>query len=316
MVSKDRAADYQGELPALDEGWWSSVLSDEEMGREPCAKQKKKKKDNGGQQQKIDWEYVSLIFDTDTVITLSVYGYNRGGLLVSGKNLHGFVPISHLLEAPVFTNEEERKTVLSSYIGSRLQLKIIECIKRHERIVLSERAAAAGDGCRKQVFTDLIEGSIANGTVTNITDFGVFVDLGGVEGLIHVSELSWGRVNHPGEVVILGENIKTVVLQICEDTARVALSLKRLCPNPWETLLNRYQPGDVVPAQITAIMRFGAFARLENGVEGLIHNSSFMADNDEEALQKILKKGQQVEIRILHIDIEKRRMGLGLVLAE
>ncbi len=150
------------------------------------------------------------------------------------------------------------------------------------------------------------------GTVTNITDFGVFIDLGGVEGLVHVSELSWGRVQHPSDVVKVGSTVETLVLQVCEENCRVALSVKRLQTNPWELLAKEYKTGDILPATITSIMRFGAFARLEYGVEGLIHHSSIQAPDTKE-FQSVLHPGQTVNVEILHIDLDRRRLGLGLV---
>ena len=149
--------------------------------------------------------------------------------------------------------------------------------------------------------------------VTNVTDFGAFVDLGGVEGLIHVSELSWGRVQHPRAILQVGQKVQALVLQVSEENSRVALSLKRLQPNPWETLAKRYKPGDVIAAQISDILRYGAFARLEEGVEGLIHISSISLSPDQKDLENILRPGQIVQVRILHIDVDRRRLGLGLV---
>jgi small subunit ribosomal protein S1 len=149
--------------------------------------------------------------------------------------------------------------------------------------------------------------------VTNVTDFGVFVDLGGVEGLIHVSELSWGRVQHPSDVCQIGQELSTMVLQVCEETSRVALSLKQMEANPWENLVDVHKPGDVVMATITAIMRFGAFARLDEGVEGLIHISSINLPTEYRSLDTYLRPGQPVQVRILHIDAHRRRLGLGLV---
>jgi small subunit ribosomal protein S1 len=210
-------------------------------------------------------------------------------------------------------SEDERQKKLASYVGRSLHLKIIECEPSQERIVFSERAAQAGEGRRKQLFQSLKPGTVIQGIVTNVTDFGVFVDLGGVEGLIHVSELSWGRVQHPKEVLLVGQKVQALVLQVCEESSRVALSLKRLFANPWETLSDRYKPGDVIAATITDILRFGAFARLEEGVEGLIHISSINLPSGKKDLESILHTGQNVQVRILHIEVERRRLGLGLV---
>ena len=159
-------------------------------------------------------------------------------------------------------------------------------------------------------------GEIVHGTVTNVTDFGVFVDLGGLEGLIHVSELSWGRVQHPSSILNVDQPVDALVLMISEENGRVALSLKRLEPNPWEVMMSSYQAGDVVQATITAIMRFGAFAKLGEGVEGLIHISTIHIPAGRKELDSYLSVGQPVQVRILHIDGERRRLGLGLVSIE
>ncbi len=302
-------------IPELDEGWWSAVLADEDVyqsgAREAAARA-------GGQsgQLNVDWEKVQTCFDQDEVLELVVQGYNRGGLLVEGDGVQGFVPVSHLIEMPCEVDEDERRRILTGYVGRQVHLKIIECEPSQERVVLSERAALAGEGRRKALFTILQEGSLVTGTVTNVTDFGVFVDLGGVEGLIHVSELSWGRVQHPSEVVKVGQCVQVMVLQVSEETSRIALSLKRLQANPWDTLVDAHKPGDVVHAQITSIMKFGAFARLDEGVEGLIHISSIPFPSGHRDISALFHKGQSVQVKILHIDGDRRRLGLGLVKIE
>jgi small subunit ribosomal protein S1 len=261
----------------------------------------------------VDWEKVTSVFDHDEIVELFVQGFNRGGLLVQGDSIQGFVPLSHLIESSNEFDEEEKREVLTNYVGKTIKLKVIECEPSQERVVLSERAALAGEGSRKALFQTLKTGSIVNGVITNITDFGVFVDLGGVEGLIHVSELSWGRVQHPSEILSLGQPIKVLVLQVSEESARIALSLKRLFRNPWESLAEMYVIGDIVPATVTAITRFGVFARLDEGVEGLIHISSIQQGLAHRDLESMFVTGQVLTVKILHIDIERRRLGLGLI---
>jgi small subunit ribosomal protein S1 len=264
----------------------------------------------------VDWDHVQVLYENDEVVTLQVYGFNRGGVLVQGESLQGFVPISHLVDMPCNAGEDERRQILNEYVGRLLDLKVIECEPAQERIVLSERAALAGQGRRRLLFNTLRPGEVVHGAVTNVTDFGVFVDLGGLEGLIHVSELSWGRVSHPSCVLKVNQPIDALVLTITEETGRVALSLKRLQSNPWDVLVNNYQAGDIVPANITAIQRYGAFARLKEGVEGLIHVSTIHLPSGRKDLESYLTVGQRVQVRILHIDAERRRLGLGLVSPE
>jgi small subunit ribosomal protein S1 len=164
-----------------------------------------------------------------------------------------------------------------------------------------------------QLLENLLPAERINGSVTNITDFGVFVDLGGLEGLIHVSELSWGRVRHPAEVVKVGEEVLVYVISIDQDRQRVALSLKRLFPNPWESAELRYHSGQEVEAVITSVMPFGAFARLEEGLDGLIHVSEMSIDADMAKPADIVTEGQQVHVRVLHVDAQKQRLGLSLI---
>jgi len=312
MVQESPDSLQEGGFHGIDEGWWASVLSDED------AVLKVQKDEGGGAAQvsnfvSVDWNHVQELFDRDEIINLQVYGCNRGGILVQAEGLQGFVPVSHLVDIPSDITDDDRRCRLAAYVGRSLELKVIECEKTQERIVLSERAALAGKGRRKQLFHSLASGEIIQGSVTNVTDFGVFVDLGGVEGLIHVSELSWGRVQHPADVLQVGQSISTVVLQVNEETSRVALSLKRLYPNPWEQLVRLYAPGDIVNATVTSIMRYGAFARLDEGVEGLIHISSVALPLECKNLEQLLYIGEKINVRILHIDCERRRLGLGLV---
>lgn len=308
--------------PDLDEGWWSAVLADEvdqedldqdSTVHEAAPANPVASPADISSEGEIDWLRIQEVYDRDEVIVLVVQSYNRGGLLVQGPGVQGFVPISHLVDMPGGISEEERFQKLTAYVNRSLQLKVIECEPSQARVVFSERAALAGEGRRKQLFQSLKPSNIVQGVVTNVTDFGAFVDLGGVEGLIHVSELSWGRVQHPRVILLVGQKVQALVLQVNEENSRVALSLKRLLPNPWETLAKRYKPGDVIAATITDILRFGAFARLEEGVEGLIHISSISLLPDQKDLENILHPGQIVQVRILHIDVDRRRLGLGLV---
>ncbi len=315
MLSKRVASTGGGDgVPDIDEGWWASVLADEEAYAAPVKASSPKV--NAPGPGTVDWKRVQDLFERDEIVSLHVYGYNRGGLLVQGDGIQGFVPVSHLVEMPCGIPEEERRQILGEYVGRSLDLKVIECEPTQERVVLSERAAQAGEGRRRQLFNTLKPGELVHGTVTNVTDFGVFVDLGGLEGLIHVSELSWGRVQHPSCILQVDQPVEALVLMISEENGRVALSLKRLTPNPWEILQQNYQPGDVVPATITSIMRYGAFARLQEGVEGLIHISAIHIPGNRKDLESYLSVGQNVKVSILHIDADKRRLGLRLVSVE
>ncbi len=316
-----------------DEGWWESVLSDEErfsslqrprgeaLGLEdalrphpapqPQAVSETESAAASPVSPAVDWVYAETVYKQDQVVTLTVSGYNRGGLLVESANLSGFVPYSHLVDMTCQT-DVERENFLAGYVGRELSLKVIECVPGESRVVFSERAARAGAGRRAQLFSHLRPGEIVSGEVTNITDFGVFIDLGGVEGLIHISELSWGRVIHPAHVVQLGQRVEVQVIDILPERCRIALSLKRLQPNPWETVHLRYAVNDIVPATITTVVSYGIFARLEEGLEGLVHVSEMSLG--ALPVREAYKDGQKVNVRILHIDPAHQRLGLSLKL--
>jgi small subunit ribosomal protein S1 len=307
----------------MEEAWWEAVLAEDEARNEPAvtkrAGDKAHNKPNptpnaANTLDRVDWDKAMALYEQDQAVQLQVNGYNRGGLLVEGEYLQGFVPVSHLIDMP--SEDHSAEQWLASYVGQELSLKVIECDPARGRVVFSERAALAKTGSRIQLLDQLEPGDTVFGTVTNITDFGVFVDLGGVEGLIHVSEISWGRVRHPSDVVELGQELEVYVIQVNQERARVALSLKRLFPNPWETAQERYFPGQLTEAVVTSIVSFGAFARLEEGLDGLIHISELCPDEQVKDPSEFLHEGQRVRVRVLHVDGSKQRLGLSMRLDE
>jgi small subunit ribosomal protein S1 len=309
--------------PLLGESWWEAVLAEEEeknirpgtrkphqSNGTPSAKTAHPAAESTG----VDWSKAVEIYDTDQTISLLVTGFNRGGLLVNGDGLQGFVPVSHLVETP--PQSEDIDSSLFGYVEHSLLLKIIECDPERGRIVFSERAALAEPGTRNSLLERLQPGDQITGVITNVTDFGVFVDLGGVEGLVHVSEISWGRVHHPADVVSVGEEAQVYVINVDRERARIALSLKRLYPNPWETAEARYHPGQVTEAVVTSVVHFGAFARLEEGLDGLIHVSEMDCDGSHPEPGDLLVEGQHVVVRVLHVDGARQRLGLSLKVDE
>ncbi len=312
MSTIEKIIEIESGIFSQDEGWWQAVLADEEandlkqsdLNCSPCG---------NGETGQIDWECAKRIFELDQVVLLRVTGFNRGGLLVEGEGIQGFVPISHLVDLPQDLTEDKKQECLANYENHSIYLKVIEFDQSSQRLVFSERAAKAGEGKRKELFEQLKPGVSCCGIVTNITDFGIFVDLGGVEGLVHVSELSWGRVEKPSAIFSIGQKVKVTILSINDGNSRIALSIKRLTPNPWDRVLNNYTPGDILSATVTTITRFGMFARLKEGIEGLIHISSIPDLTDSEELGEKFKSGQEVQVKILHIDADRRRLGLGLV---
>ncbi len=318
MVSKLNRRPSLNSPPPIDEAWWAALLAEEQVT--PTTKQvprlPRAQKRKEPQPPSVNWEQARTIYEKDETITLKVTGYNRGGLLVNGADIQGFVPLSHLVDLPPEKETNDLEQLLASYVGRSLVLKVIECDPKRGRVVLSERAGMADPGARNRLFQSLRQTQRTWGTVTNITDFGVFVDLGGLEGLIHVSELSWGRVRHPSDVVRVGERIEVFVIHVDEEHSRIALSLKRLKPNPWETAESRYHVGQIIEVEITGIVSFGAFARLEEGLDGLIHVSQMGKPGESVKPRQILREGQRVRARILHVDASHQRLGLSLHLDE
>ncbi|HEX2998532.1 MAG TPA: S1 RNA-binding domain-containing protein [Anaerolineales bacterium] len=315
---------YENPMPVTDEGWWESVLAEERQYAPPRPQGPMKPKPIAQVQAKAeplptvpaaqtDWTAIKDLYANDRIVDMKVSGHNRGGLLVEKDGISGFIPFSHLIDLAGKEQEANRDVSLEAYVGKLLRVKVIECVPEEGRVVFSERAALAEPGKRAELFHQLQTGSQVSGIVTNITDFGVFVDLGGVEGLIHISELSWGRVSHPNQIVKLGEEIKVQVLDVSAERCRVALSLKRINPNPWERAMTEFPVNTVHNAVITSVMSYGAFARIEAGVEGLIHASE-MSLAPNQTPREVLFEGQELQVRILHVDALHQRMGLSLLL--
>lgn len=316
---------YESAMPSTDEGWWESVLAEERMHApvrpqqtvaahsNPAAQQVKAETRPATEVVQADWDQVKELYANDRIVSMTVTGHNRGGLLVEADAISGFVPFSHLIDLAGREQEADRDTSLESYVGRTLNVKVIECVPEDGRVVFSERAALAEPGRRSELFHSLDVGDRVKGIVTNITDFGVFVDLGGVEGLIHISELSWGRVSHPSQIVSLGKEIDVQVLEISAERCRVALSLKRMIQNPWERANTDFPVDAVLPATVTSVLSYGAFARLDAGVEGLIHATEMQLEPNQTP-RDIIKEGQQIQVRILHLDPSHQRMGLSMQL--
>jgi small subunit ribosomal protein S1 len=313
MTINDGFLEERGEEETqIDESWWSAVMEEEDQ-HEPHAS--RQMGDHAERSEYLgkpeDWEWARGLYERDDTIELSVIGYNRGGLLVEAQSLRGFIPVSHLVAIQPAVEEEIRSEQLSAMVGTMLMLKVIEFDCDRGRLVFSERAALAGPGKRVELLSSLQAGECVCGKVTNITRFGVFVDLGGVEGLVHVSELSWGRVRHPGDVVKCGEEIEVQVLSVDQDQARVALSLKELLPDPWVTVEERYHVGEIVEGVVTNVVKFGAFVGIEKGLEGLIHVSE-LGDGSMLHPRNVVSEGETVRVRIIHINASGRRLGLSL----
>ncbi|MDH7490192.1 MAG: S1 RNA-binding domain-containing protein [Anaerolineae bacterium] len=259
-----------------------------------------------------DWRAAESLYKSQEVFDGLITGYNKGGLIVRMGKLRGFIPASQL------ANEHQRKgedneQAWADLTGKTLPLKVIELDRRRNRLILSERAALreVRDSQKERLLDSLREGERRKGIVTSVCDFGAFVDLGGADGLIHISELAWGRITHPSEVVKVGQEVEVQVLSVDRERKRIGLSLKRLEPEPWDLVEQRYRVGQLVEGVITKLTSFGAFARIDDQIEGLIHISE-LSDDRITHPKEIVKEGETHTLRIIRIDSQKRRMGLSL----
>ncbi|MBN1285480.1 MAG: S1 RNA-binding domain-containing protein [Anaerolineae bacterium] len=260
--------------------------------------------------QQYDWERADKLLESQDITEVTVTGYNKGGILVNWGRLEGFVPQSHLMTMSAQMNGPNKREVFNELRGRTLGVKVIEVDQRRRRLIFSEREAQREWRAQQKarLMTELVEGDVVKGTVTGIRDFGAFVDLGGADGLIHVSELAWHRVEHPGEVVEVGQEIEVYVLELDRDRNRIALSRKRLLPDPWKNALDRYFEGQMVTGTVTNVVDFGAFIVTDDGLEGLLHLTE-MGDGTLQEPYSYVKKGDCLQLRIARLEPEKRRVG-------
>jgi small subunit ribosomal protein S1 len=260
-----------------------------------------------------DWEEAARLQVDGGIIQGQVIGYNKGGLLVQFNRIRGFVPASQVAQLHGRTASEERQQALQRMVGQTIPLKVIEVDRERNRLVLSERSATQEwrKAQKQRLLTELQPGDILSGRVNQLTNFGAFIDLGGADGLAHISELSWQRVNHPREVLTPGQEVKVMVVEIDAERERIGLSLRRLQSNPWDTIDQRYSLGQVVSGPVTNVAPFGAFVQIEEAVEGLIHASELDVDPQAQP-RDLLQPGQTVTAKIISLDKQRQRMGLSL----
>ena len=300
------------------------------------------------------WRVLEKVLEAGTTVEGEILGFNRGGAIVEVEGVQGFVPMSQLVSIsrahfrdiqeprrptdgaeateseqageavgegeaagePAGEPEAPQRDPRADDIGKVLQLKVLEVNRARNRAIFSERQAVQErrDEQKARLIEELTEGEVRSGKVTGISSFGAFVDLGGADGLIHISELSWNSVSSPEEVVQVGDELDVFVLRVDAANRKIALSLRRLQPEPWESINERYQVGDSVDATVTKLTNFGAFARVEGeqgSVEGLIHISE-LTSNVISHPREVLQEGDAVKLKILRIEPERRRLGLSL----
>lgn len=253
-----------------------------------------------------DWLKAKRILENDEIFEAIPRSYNRGGLIVPFGRLRGFVPASHLSELPRGLNEDERAEHLERIVGRALPFKVLEVDPQRHRLVLSERKAIRQWRLQRksEVIKSLQEGEIRSGVVTSLREFGAFVDIGGADGLVHISELAWSHVDNPGQILEVGQEIETLILHLDFAANRIGLSLKRLQPNPWETVAEKIEIGMVLEGKVTRQASSGIYVSVEEGIEGLVRSAIGYTTPPE---------GVNVRVRVLSFDDEKERMNLELV---
>jgi small subunit ribosomal protein S1 len=257
------------------------------------------------------WTVLQQYLDTTDLVEGVIQGFNRGGAVVEVEGLQGFIPLSQLAPISRSSSDTDQEEILAQRVGESVQLRLLELDRRRNRVILSERQVLQKQREleKDRLLEELTEGETRRGRVSGISSFGVFVDMGGADGLIHISELSWEQVDSPGTVVSIGEELDVYVLRVDRETRKIALSLRRLQPEPWQTIGDRYAVWQTVMGTVTKLTNFGAFARIEGSIEGLIHISE-LSDRVINHPKEVVKEGDVLSLRIIKMEPERRRLGL------
>src|SRR5579859_6021540 len=262
-----------------------------------------------------DWRDAETLLASQDVYSGSVAGFNKGGLIVKLGNVRGFVPASQLDPSRRRPEGDTPEQKWARMVGEPMQVKVIEVDRGRNRLILSERAAAkeSREAQKDRLLTEIKAGDVRKGHVISLAEFGAFVDIGGADGLVHLSELSWKHITHPNEVLHVGQEVEVVVLNVDHERKRIGLSLKRREDDPWTLIQRKYQIGQLITGTITKLAKFGAFARVEgeDEIEGLIHVSE-LSDGHIEHPREVVNEGQTLTLRVIKIEPDKRRMGLSL----
>ncbi len=264
--------------------------------------------------EEVSWQKAEDMLKSKQSYHSSIIGYNKGGLIVPLDGLRGFVPASQIsLSRRAGMTGETPEQRWSKMVGDEIDIVVIEVDRERRRLILSERAASTEtrESLKERVIDELKEGETRTGRVTSLADFGAFVNINGADGLVHLSEISWDRIQHPSEVLKVGQEVKVRVISIDREKKRIGLSIRQLQEDPWNQRVAKYQVGQLIQATITRLTKFGAFARLEEDMEGLIHISE-ISEKRIEHPKEVLHEGDDVTLRIIKIDPENHRIGLSL----
>jgi small subunit ribosomal protein S1 len=264
--------------------------------------------------EEVSWQKAEDLLKSKQAYSSTIIGYNKGGLIVPLDGLRGFVPASQIsLSRRAGMSGETPEQRWSKMVGDPVDVVVIEVDRERRRLILSERAASTEtrESLKERVIDELKEGETRTGRVTSLADFGAFVNINGADGLVHLSEISWDRIQHPSEVLKVGQEVKVRVISIDRDKKRIGLSIRQLQEDPWNQRVAKYQVGQLIEAVITRLTKFGAFARLEEDLEGLIHISE-ISEKRIEHPKEVLHEGDNVTLRIIKIDPDNHRIGLSL----
>lgn len=260
------------------------------------------------------WQIVEKMLTSKESYHSSIIGFNKGGLIVPVGGLRGFVPASQIsLSRRSEMTGDTPEQRWSKMVGQPVDVCVIEIDRERRRLILSERQASSEtrESIKERVIDELKEGEIRTGRVTSLADFGAFVNINGADGLVHLSEISWDHIQHPGDALKVGQEVKVKVISIDREKKRIGLSIRQLLPNPWDEKAANFQVGQLVEGTITRLTKFGAFAKLADDVEGLIHISE-ISEKRIEHPKEVLKEGDTVTLRIIKIDPENHRIGLSV----
>ncbi len=260
-----------------------------------------------------DWITAAELMEEGEAVTVPIESFNKGGLVCKFKSLQGFIPMSQIANLARRTKGVPPPEGLEVFAGGELRVKIIEVNRRRRRLILSERAARREWRAqqREKLLEEIQVGEVRKGIVSSLRDFGAFVDLGGMDGLVHISELSWSHVDHPRDILDVAQEIEVKVIRVDRERERIGLSLKELQPDPWTMAEMRFPVGSVVTGVVTHLVDFGAFAEVEPGIEGLVHISE-LADGTINAPSDVVSEGDELTLLVLNVDSTKHHLGLSL----
>jgi small subunit ribosomal protein S1 len=266
-------------------------------------------------QEQKSWEEVERMLDDGGTYEGTIDGFNKGGIIVPVEGLRGFVPASQLgISRRMAITGDTPDQRYAKMVGEPISVRVIEVDRKRRRLILSERAASSEtrQSIKERVIESLKEGEVYTGKVTSLADFGAFVNINGADGLVHLSEISWDRVQHPSEILEVGQEVQVKVINIDREKRRIGLSIRALQSDPWQKKVEKFRVGQLAEGVITRLTKFGAFARLEGDLEGLIHISEISENRIEHPKEAGLHEGDVVTLRIIRIDPDQRRIGLSL----